>query len=145
MSFLGTFTHTLDSKGRLTIPARLREGLDEGLILARGFERCLVIYPQSVWEEQTRRLTAMPRTSRERRVFTRWVYGGAIEVSLDALGRILIPDHLREYGQLREQAMIVGSNEAIEIWNPELHESSLADDLESLPEILDRLSEQGSL
>ncbi|MHB1317385.1 MAG: division/cell wall cluster transcriptional repressor MraZ [Anaerolineae bacterium] len=145
MSFLGTYTHTLDSKGRLTIPARLREGLDEGLILARGFERCLVIYPQSVWEEQTRRLSAMPRTSRERRVFTRWVYGGATEVTLDGLGRILIPDHLREYAALQEQAKIVGSNEAIEIWSPELHETSLSDDLESLPEILDRMSEKGSI
>lgn len=145
MSFLGEYTHTLDSKGRLTIPARLREDLDEGLILARGFEQCLVIYPQSVWEEQTRVVSTLPRTSKERRVFSRWVYGGAIEVSFDTLGRILIPDNLRAYAQLRDQAKIVGTNDAIEIWSPELHEISLAEDLESLPEILDRISDRGAL
>jgi len=145
VSFLGTFTHTLDSKGRLTIPARLREGLEEGLILTRGFESCLMIYPHSVWREQTQRLATLPRTSTERRVFTRWVYGGAIEVALDSLGRILVPDHLRAYAELQEQAVIVGADEAIEIWSPQRHDEILRADLDRLPGILDSLSERSAV
>jgi MraZ protein len=145
VSFLGTYTHALDSKGRLTIPARLREGLGEGLILARGFDRCLMLLPESVWQEQTRLLAGIPRTDEDRRVFARWVYGGAAEVGFDALGRILVPDHLREFAELRDQAKIVGANEAIEIWSPDLYDTSLAQAAARLPSVLNSLAAKGSL
>jgi MraZ protein len=141
--FLGTFYHALDAKNRLTIPVRLREGLGSGLILTRGFDACLMIYPQDVWAEQARRLSEIPTTSHEKRVFTRWVYGGATEVALDKLGRILIPEHLCAFAELKDQAIIVGTFQAIEIWSPERYNASLSDDEQSLPAILDRMSERG--
>jgi len=145
VSFLGTYTHTLDSKGRLTIPARLRDGLGEGLVLTRGFDRCLILYPQDVWQQQTQLLLAMPRTSEERRIYERWVYGGASEVVLDGLGRILVPDYLREWAGLRDQARIVGTNAAIEIWSPEQYDMSVVEAGDKLPVILKSIAEKNAL
>lgn len=143
VSFRGTFTHSLDSKGRLTIPARMREDLEAGLVLTRGYGPYLIIYPQHFWDEQERLLKSLPWSSDERQIYTRWTFGGAADVSLDTLGRILIPDHLREWADLEDRATIVGAQEAIEIWSPERHEAVLTGDQEKLPDILRSLSAKG--
>ena len=145
VSFRGTFTHSLDGKGRLTIPVRMRAGLEEGLVLTRGFGSYLVLYPEAVWNEQERIVNGLPRTSAERDVFTRWTFGGGVDVALDSLGRILIPDHLREYAGLGDQAVIVGANDAIEIWSVERHREIVMQDRDRLPEILKSLSEKSLL
>ena len=143
VSFRGTFAHSLDSKGRLTIPARMREDLEAGLVLTRGYGPYLVIYPQQIWDEQERLLNSLPRTSDERQVYSRWTYGGAADVSLDTLGRILIPDYLREWAELEDRAIVVGAQDAIEIWSPERHDAILTADRERLPDILKSLSAKG--
>jgi MraZ protein len=143
VSFRGTFAHALDTKGRLTIPASMREELEAGFVLTRGYGAYLVIYPQHIWDEQERLMAALPRTSEERRAFSRWTWGGAAESVIDRLGRVLIPDHLRSYAGLDDQAVIVGSLDSIEIWSPLAYEQVLSADRERLPDILESLAAKG--
>ena len=86
-----------------------------------------------------------PGPARSARSLRAWCFMGPRKCHSIHLGRILIPDHLREYAELRDQAKVFGSNEAIEVWSPELYDASLARDLEALPGILKRMSDQGSL
>jgi MraZ protein len=141
--FLGTYVHTLDSKNRVTIPARLRRGLESGVILTRGFDPCLMIYTPDAWEEQTRRLSELPTTLEDRRLFTRLIYGGACEAMPDQMGRILVPQDLREFAGLVGDVVIVGANQAIELWSAERYRANLEGDIANLPGVLDRLSQKG--
>ncbi len=141
--FVGEYTHALDPKGRLTVPARLRDGLEGGLVVTRGYDTCLMLYPQEEWEQQARRVSQMPTTSRERRIYTRWIFGGASEVPMDKLGRILIPGHLRQHAEIDDEVVVVGANHLIELWNPRLWRAELEYDRAELNDILDGVSRMG--
>lgn len=116
--FLGEYRHSLDDKGRVTIPARLREGLSPVLYLTRGQDTNLALFPQEAWEELAQRIGQMPSTSRDRRIYARWFFGGATEVSLDKVGRILVPSYLREYAEIDGDVVFVGAEDVIELWSP---------------------------
>ncbi len=141
--FLGEYTHTLDAKGRLTIPARMREELAQGLVLTRGHDPCLAVFPRPLWEEISRKAAAMPTTSAAARAFNRQFFSRAFEVTPDQMGRILIPTPLREYADIREQAIIVGANAYIEIWSPERWAEQSQRDRENMALILDELNKMG--
>lgn len=141
--FLGEYTHTLDAKGRLTIPARMREELAHGLVLTRGHDPCLAVFPRPLWEEISRKAAAMPTTSAAARAFNRQFFSRAFEVIPDQMGRILIPTPLREYADIREQAIIVGANAYIEIWSPERWAEQSQRDRENMALILDELNKMG--
>ncbi|HHN94254.1 MAG TPA: transcriptional regulator MraZ [Anaerolineae bacterium] len=119
--FLGEFVHVLDDKGRLTIPAKFRAGLSDGLVITRGIDRCLVIYPLDEWNRLAAQVSALPLTNRSARAFRRLVFAGAHYATPenDKQGRVLIPSRLREYANLRDEVVIAGLNNYIEIWNPE--------------------------
>lgn len=115
--FLGQFVHSIDSKGRITVPVRFREQLADGAYVTQGFERNLMIYTTQSFEglaEQARHLTT---TDPEARAIRRVIFGGAADVELDSQGRILVPPFLREYAQLEDEAAIVGAGEYFEIWD----------------------------
>lgn len=116
--FLGRFSHTLDAKGRLAVPARFREGLAEGLVLTRGIDRCLAVYPLAAWTPLADRVSALPFTDPDARNFRRMVFAEAIDLHLDAQGRILLPPELRRYAEIDRDAVVIGVNEAIELWSP---------------------------
>ena len=115
--FLGEFVHTIDDKGRLTIPARFRAGLAEGLVATRGIDRCLVIYPLDEWERLASQVSALPMTDRRARAFRRLVFANASDAVPDKQGRILIPPRLREYASLDGEVVVTGLNTYIEVWN----------------------------
>lgn len=117
--FLGEFIHVIDNKGRLTIPAKFREDLDTGLVVTRGLDRCLAIYPMPEWEQLASQVSGLPVTDRRARAFRRLVFANASDVDLDKQGRILIPPRLREYANLNGDVVIAGLNTYIELWNPE--------------------------
>lgn len=114
--FLGEYQHTLDDKGRLFIPVRLREGLGNSFILTRGLDRCLFGYSFEKWKSLEAKIGEFPFTSSEVRTFARFFFSGATECSLDKQGRILIPPLLREYAGLEKEVFILGVSERIEIW-----------------------------
>jgi MraZ protein len=119
--FLGQYFYSLDTKGRLIIPSRYREYLQGEVIVTRGLDRCITVYPINVWEEIAQKVTALPITDRRGRALRRIFFADANKIELDRQGRILIPDRLREYAGLTAatEVAIVGLDRFIELWNPE--------------------------
>lgn len=132
--FWGEYSHHLDKKGRLIVPARYRPHLTEGAVLTRGLDRNLVIYPPGAWRTVSEQLNQMPMTNPTARALRRLLFSGAVEVVLDRQGRILIPNYLREYASLNAAALLVGMETFIEIWEPQNWQITLDDVSNALAE-----------
>jgi MraZ protein len=117
--FLGRYAHNLDAKGRLAIPARYREALADGVVLTRGIDRCLALYPLQVWQPLAEKVAALPLTDADARNFRRLVFAEAVDLNLDGQGRILVPPELLRYAEIEREAVVVGVDTSIEIWSPE--------------------------
>ncbi len=115
--FLGEYTHTIDDKGRLTIPAKFRGELAAGLVVTRGFDRNLMVYPMSEWENLAQEIMTKPLTDSRTRDFRRRVFSGAADLEPDRQGRILVPPYLREFADINGEVVIVGMYNYIEIWS----------------------------
>jgi MraZ protein len=119
--FLGQYQHTIDNKGRLTIPARYRELLDaEGAYITRGFDHNLVVLPVPYFNQVANGVGQMSMTDPRARLLKRLIYGNAGLAEMDRAGRILIPQFLREAVGLDGEAIVVGVGEYFEIWSPEM-------------------------
>ncbi len=137
----------MDEKGRFVLPAKLRavvgpsqKNLLEGdLVLTKGLEGCLSIYPESEWEEIQRRLSSLSFTQKDFRFFSRRFYSAAAVVTPDKNGRILIPSHLIEEARLKKDLLIIGLNRWIEIWNPDLFEYIMEQSAGSYEDTAERL------
>ncbi|MGD2205266.1 MAG: division/cell wall cluster transcriptional repressor MraZ [Anaerolineae bacterium] len=117
--FLGEFEHTVDKKGRVTIPARFRDRLAVGLVVTKGIDLCLWLYPMDIWATLAEKIDKLPLTNPRARGFRRQVFGGAFDVTPDRQGRITLPSCLREYANIDNSATIIGLHDHCEIWNPE--------------------------
>jgi MraZ protein len=115
--FLGRHAHNLDAKGRLAIPARFRDELAEGLVLTRGIDRCLALYPLAAWRPLAEKLAALPMTDADVRNFRRLVFAEAVDLTLDTQGRILVPPDLRRYAEIERESLVIGVDTSIEIWS----------------------------
>lgn len=116
--FLGEYTHSIDDKGRLTIPSKFREVLDNGAVITRGYDRYLVIYPADTFQKLAEKVTSLSPTDPENRLLFRFVFAGASDLPLDKAGRINIPAFLRTYAGLDSEVIVVGAGQYIEVWNP---------------------------
>jgi MraZ protein len=117
--FLGEFQHSLDDKGRVILPARFRDQLEGGAVMARALDGCLAVYPLDEFDRLYRKLQeARERGARERQA-ARTFFAGAQELTPDKQGRVAIPPKLREYAQLERDVVVVGGGDHIEIWNAE--------------------------
>lgn len=116
--FWGEFSHHLDEKGRLIIPARYRPHLLQGAILTRGLDHNLVIYPQDTWQMVSERLNQIPITDPTARALRRLLFSGAVEFTLDRQGRLLIPGYLRDYASLDSEVLVAGMETFLELWEP---------------------------
>ena len=141
--FQGEYTHALDPKGRLTIPACFRTVLAEGLMITRGYEPCIVGYTLAEWAELAARAARLSRTRKSARSFRRIVFAGGTKVVPDSMGRILLPDYLRTYAHIDGQAVVLGVNNNIEIWNPDTWRQTLTEDIAHIDDITADLSELG--
>lgn len=121
--FLGRFSHNLDAKGRLAIPARFREAFGNDVVVTRGIDRCLSLYPMSAWEPLAEKVSALSISDPDARTFRRMVFAEAASAEFDRQGRILIPPDLRSYANLDREAVVVGMHTYVEIWSPEEWES----------------------
>ena len=124
--FLGQFAHNVDAKGRLTVPVRFRASLAAGAFVTQGFERNLMVYTTDSFERLAKRANMLSSTDPEARAVRRMIFGGATEVSLDSVGRILIPPFLREFAELKEEVTVVGVGEYFEIWSTQAWFKELA-------------------
>lgn len=121
--FMNEYSHTIDAKGRMILPARFREELGTRFVLAPGLDTCLSIYPMERWNMLLSKLQQLPFTDTRVRKLKRFLIGKGTEMECDRQGRILIPSHLRELAALKKDALIIGTGATIEIWNPELLEA----------------------
>lgn len=117
--FIGEYQHTLDTKKRLAIPSKLRKELGEQAVLTRGLDNCLYLYTMPEWQKLAMKLAELPKGQGDTRSFSRLMLAGAVEVELDQLGRILIPDYLKTYAGLKQKTVIAGLYDHLEIWDEE--------------------------
>jgi MraZ protein len=114
----GEYDHAIDDKGRITVPAKFRARLDTGLVVTKGIDPCLWLYPADVWVELAQEINTLPLTDPKAREFKRQAFGGASHSVPDRQGRVILPPYLREYADLDNQAVIIGLFDHCEIWNP---------------------------
>jgi len=115
--FLGTHTPRLDDKGRLFLPAKFRERMADGLVVTRGQERCLYVFPMEEFARLTEQMSTAPQTSKAVRDFTRVFLSGASDEVPDKQGRITIPQNLREYAGLTRDCTVIGAGKRVEVWD----------------------------
>jgi MraZ protein len=115
---LGEYDHSIDEKNRLTLPARFRESFSEGVVITRGMDRCLAVYPRAEWERVVDdQLEGLDSLSREARSLQRYFYSAASEADLDRQGRIVIPAGLLEYAELGRDVVVAGVRDRLEVWS----------------------------
>lgn len=114
--FLGTYTPRLDDKGRLILPAKFREQLEAGVVVTRGQERCLYVFPVAEFERLAEQLRQAPVTSKQARDYLRVFLSGASDEQLDKQGRVTIPPLLRGYAGLDRDCAVIGAGQRVEIW-----------------------------
>lgn len=141
--FIGQYEHNLEAKGRLSIPSKFRSQLDGGAVLSQGLDGCLFLYPKAIWDSLITKLSQLPLTKETARSFTRSLSYGAAEVEIDSLGRILVPDYLREFSGLKSVCIIAGAIDRVEIWDKSKfvsytavinsHREEIAEKLDLLP------------
>jgi MraZ protein len=133
--FLGTHSPRLDDKGRLFLPAKFRDELAEGLVITKGQERCLFVFPMAEFTQIAEQLRAAPMTHKAARAYSRVFFASASDEVPDKQGRITIPPHLREYAGLSKDCVVIGASTRVEIWDREAWETYLAESEEAFADI----------
>ena len=141
--FIGQYLHSLEEKGRLAIPKKFREKLGERVVLTKGLDGCLFLFPFKKWQEFTGKLAKMSLTKKDSRSFARFLTYSAAEIEFDKQGRVLIPEHLRRFAGVTKDVVVAGALERIEIWNKKRFDQYLARIEKDSEKISDRLEELG--
>lgn len=114
--FIGEYTHTVDLKNRFSLPAKFRKALGRKVVVTRGKDHCLFLYPIRTWLQISQEVTKLGHVETDPR-FARFTFAGASEVEIDSIGRILVPEFLREFAELKSAIVITGVHDRVEIWN----------------------------
>lgn len=139
--FLGEYSHNLDDKGRLTLPARMRELLGVSVVVTRGLERCLLVFPAADFEKFLSGVNTVGMGGADVRGLSRYFSSKATEDSPDKQGRINLPQPLREHANLNGEVMVVGAFDHVELWNPALYEQQDAELVKNVPDMSERVNE----
>ncbi len=138
--FMGEYSHAIDAKGRVILPAKFRDELGAQFVVTRGLEGCLSVYTMEAWLNLARGMKRLKASKENVRAFKRFLFGSAAEVEFDKQGRILIPATLREYAKLKKDVTVLGTGDKIELWDKESYEAYAAQivpDMEDIAESLD--------
>lgn len=141
--FLGEYQHSLDPKGRVTIPSKFREELGERMIATKGLDNCIFLYPPGEWENVEEKLHSLPLTRADVRSFVRFFLSGASELELDKQGRTVLPANLRDYAGIERDLVIIGVGSRVEIWCAENWENYSENAGASFAEIAESLVDLG--
>lgn len=115
--FIGEYEHTLDEKKRVSLPRPFRTGLGKKMVMTRGLDNCLFVYSRAAWEKVAAKLQELSFAQSDTRGFNRFILSGAAEVEVDAAGRVLIPEHQREFAGLKKTIVFAGVSDRVEIWD----------------------------
>ena len=138
---IGEYEHSLDAKGRLIMPAKLREDIGETFIITKGLDGCLFAFSKTEWSNFEAKLRTLPVSNKNARDFTRFFFAGAIECEIDKQGRFLISSNLREFAGLDKDVVIIGMTSRLEIWSKD--KWSACDEAISADEIAENMSMLG--
>jgi len=141
--FYGEFEHSIDRKGRLILPAKFREVAKnqfvEKFFVTRGLDKCLFMFSEEEWRSQENKFKSMPFTKQQTRTFNRLLFSGAVEASFDKQGRILLPQYLKDFADIKKDVMIVGVSNRIEIWAKDKWQEYFTNTRQSFEEIAEKL------
>ena len=137
--FIGEFHHTIDDKGRIIIPSKFREKLGNQFIITRGIDNCLFVYSYDDWMNITNKLSSLPFTKRDARVFNRFFLSGATDVELDKQGRVNISSPLISYANLTKDCVIIGAGDRLEIWAKESWDNFFNSTKDNMSDIAENL------
>lgn len=135
---IGEYTHTLDPKKRLSLPSKWRSELGKTLVVTRGLDNCLFVYPTRAWQVITDKVSSLPLGAADTRGFNRFFLSGAVEVEVDKAGRILVPDFLKDFAKLTNKVVLAGIHDRVEIWD----EKKWNDYKQKIEEEADNLAEK---
>jgi len=141
-NFIGQFSHSIDEKGRMAVPAKFKPSLKQGVVVTRGFDNCLIVYTIPQWQKEAEKVSALPMSKKNNRAIARLKLAGAMEVKLDSQGRILLPDYLRKYAYLEEKVTVTGLYNHIEIWDEKIwdkYKSNAEKESDKIAEQLDNI------
>src|SRR3989338_7054124 len=114
---IGEYKHILDTKKRISLPAKFRKEIGKKIVITHGLDNCLFVYPQKSWLRVSEKLSQLSMGKAQTRGFNRFMLAGAVEVEVDSIGRILIPDFLKEFASLKENVIVAGVHDRLEIWD----------------------------
>ena len=140
---LGEYEHSIDTKGRIAMPAKLRDGLGGKFIITKGLDGCLFVYAMDEWQRVEQKLASLPMSRKTARDFTRFLFGGACEGECDKQGRVLLPASLRRYAGLEREAVIVGVGSRAEIWDAAKWQQYNEESAEDVNELAEQLADLG--
>ena len=141
--FYGEFEHSIDRKGRLILPAKFRETAKnqfvEKFFITRGLDKCLFMFSEEEWRSQENKFKTMSFTKQQSRIFNRLLFSGAVEIGPDKQGRILLPQYLKDFADIKRDVMIVGVSNRIEIWAKDKWRDFYSNSRQSFEEIAEKL------
>ena len=137
--FFGEYSYKVDEKGRVPLPPKFRQQMKDGVILARGTEKCITAYPQNEWKRLADSLTAKAMSPANLRKLNRAIFGSASSISFDGQGRIILPLPLRNYAEIGDTVIVVGTNACVELWDEELWKAEKASAEEQASQIIEGL------
>lgn len=139
--FMGEYSHSVDAKGRLIMPAKFREQLGKEFVVTKGLDGCLFVYPLTEWRTIEEKFREVPLTTKDARKFSRFFFAGAASCELDNQGRVLLPAVLRGFAELDKEVVLVGVLNRIEIWDKDKWEDTSSYD--DMDEIAEHMAELG--
>jgi len=142
---IGEYKHTLDPKKRLSLPSKWRKELGVKLVITRGLDNCLFVYPLKEWQKITQKVGQLPLGQADTRSFNRFFLSGAVEVEVDSVGRILVPDFLKDFAVLGSKVVLAGIYDRIEIWDEKKWESYKSTIEKQADQLAEKLGEIGVL
>lgn len=146
--FSSEYECKLDTKGRIVLPSKVKSALPEEdgnrIVIKRGFEACLTVYPQSEWEKIFNKVTSLNEFTERDRKFQRLFMRGLTEIELDKSGRFLIPRSLQKYARLEKEVLVVGLGERLELWDPDVYDDYLAGESGEMSDLAEQYLGRGS-
>ena len=121
---IGEYTHTIDDKNRLSLPAKFRQEMGKKIVLTRGLDKCVAIFTLKEWQKIAGKLSESSMLQADSRSFNRFMFGGAVETEVDSIGRVLLPHFLKAWGKLQTKVAVIGVQSRVEIWNEKAWEAN---------------------
>lgn len=142
---IGEYRHTLDEKNRLSMPVKFRKVLGEKVIVTNGLDSCLFVFSLKSWQDFSQQLATLSLVEGDKRKFSRFMLGGAVEAEIDSAGRILLPDFLKDFAKLKTKVVLTGVHSRVEIWSEKLWDEYKASVEKDIDVLAEKLGEVGAL